>query len=75
MSGLRGADSRTDPRVQVADLLAGLARRIASDELLGRGDPELTTLLRPYVDPASIWQDDRSWSALRPVSGGGSRRA
>ncbi len=67
MSGLRGADSRTDPRVQVADLLAGLARRIASDELHGRGDPELTTLLRPYVDPGSIWQDDRSWSALRPL--------
>jgi hypothetical protein len=69
MSGLRGADSRTDPRVQLADLLAGLARRIASDELAGRGDPELTALLRPYVDPASIWQDDRSWSALRPASG------
>jgi hypothetical protein len=66
MSGLRGADSRTDPRVQLADLLAGLARRIASDALEGRGDPELTTLLRPYVDPASIWQDDWSWSALRP---------
>ena len=66
MSGLRGADSRTDPRVQLADLLAGLARRIASDALEGRGDPELTTLLRPYVDAASIWQDDRSWSALRP---------
>jgi hypothetical protein len=65
MSGLRGADSRTDARVQLADLLAGLARRIASDELDGRGDPELTTLLRPYVDQASIWQDDRSWSALR----------
>ena len=75
MSGLRGADSRTDPRVQVADLLAGLARRIASDELDGRSNPELTTLLRPYVDPASIWQDNRSWSALRPLSGGGSRRA
>ena len=67
MSGLRGADSRTDPRVQVADLLAGLARRIASDELHGRSDPELTTLLSPYVDAASIWQDNRSWSALRPL--------
>jgi hypothetical protein len=75
MSGLRGADSRTDPRVQVADLLAGLARRIASDELDGRSDLELTTLLRPYVDRASIWQDNRSWLALRPVSGGGSTTA
>jgi hypothetical protein len=74
MSGLRGADSRTDPRVQIADLLAGLARRIASDELDGRSNPELTTLLRPYVDSDSIWQDSRSWAALRPVSNRRSRR-
>jgi len=48
-------DSRTDPRVQVADLLAGVARRVAADELVGRSDPDLTALLRPYVDPASRW--------------------
>jgi hypothetical protein len=48
-------DSRTDPRVQVADLLAGVARKVASDELLGRHDPDLTALLQPYVDPASRW--------------------
>jgi hypothetical protein len=51
----RQADSRTDPRVQVADLLAGVARRIVTDDMTGRGDPELTALLRPYVDPASRW--------------------
>lgn len=51
----RQVDSRTEPRVQVADLLAGVARKVASDELLGRNDPELTALLRPYVDPASRW--------------------
>ncbi|WP_117212956.1 hypothetical protein [Allorhizocola rhizosphaerae] len=51
----RQADSRTEPRVQVADLLAGVARRVATDELLGRSDPDLTALLRPYVDPASRW--------------------
>jgi len=48
-------DSRTDPRVQVADLLAGVARKVAADELLGRRDPNLTALLRPYVDSASRW--------------------
>ena len=52
---LRQADSRIDARVQVADLLAGVARRVAADELLGRSDPDLTALLRPYVDPASRW--------------------
>jgi hypothetical protein len=46
---LRFVDSRVDPRVQIADFLAGTARRIASEEIGGRGDPELTTLLRPYV--------------------------
>jgi hypothetical protein len=51
----RQVDSRTDPRVQVADLLAGVARRVAADELVGRSDPDLTALLRPYVDPASRW--------------------
>jgi hypothetical protein len=54
---LRQVDSRTDPRVQVADLLAGVARRIAADELTGRSDPDLAELLAPYVDPASRWCD------------------
>ncbi|WP_027341483.1 hypothetical protein [Hamadaea tsunoensis] len=52
---LRQADSRTEPRVQVADLLAGVARKIASDSLRGAADPALTAALRPYLDPASCW--------------------
>lgn len=62
----RQVDSRTDPRVQVADVLAGVARRIAADELRGRGDAELAGLLRPYLDPASCWSDEKSWSRLAP---------
>jgi hypothetical protein len=61
---VRLVDSRADHRVQVADFLAGAARRIAADELRGRGDTELTALLRPYIDPYSIWGDDVSWSQL-----------
>jgi hypothetical protein len=68
LTSLRLVDSRSDSRVQVADLLAGVARRIASDELNDRGDAELTVLLRPYVDPFSIWGDQRSWSVLRPAT-------
>jgi hypothetical protein len=60
-------DSRSDSRVQIADFLAGVARKIASDELNRRGDAELTALLRPYVDSLSIWGDDRSWSVLGPA--------
>jgi hypothetical protein len=66
---VRLVDSRVDPRVQVADFLAGTARRIAADELRGRGDTDLSALLRPYVDPYSIWADDVSWSRLAPNPG------
>ncbi|MFB9880336.1 hypothetical protein ACFFMN_20535 [Planobispora siamensis] len=68
LTGLRLVDSRSDPRVQVADVLAGAARKIASEELNGRGDAELTALLRPYVDASSTWGDERSWSLLGPVA-------
>jgi hypothetical protein len=64
LASLTLADSRVDPRVQVADVLAGAARKIASDELNGRGDAELTALLRPYIDPSSIWGDERSGAVL-----------
>ncbi|MFD9894479.1 DUF3800 domain-containing protein [Amycolatopsis sp. NPDC059027] len=60
LAALRFVDSRSDPRVQIADFLAGVARKIASDELAGRGDAELTALLRPYTDPFSLWDDERS---------------
>jgi hypothetical protein len=50
LAGVRFVDSRSDARVQIADFLAGVARRIASDELNGRGDPGLTTLLESFVD-------------------------
>ncbi|MEV0351619.1 DUF3800 domain-containing protein [Nonomuraea sp. NPDC050680] len=68
LAGLRLVDSRLDPRVQVADLLAGAARMIAEDELTHQGDAELTALLRPYVDAFSIWGDERSWSLLAPIA-------
>ncbi|MGC5009350.1 DUF3800 domain-containing protein [Streptosporangium sp. DT93] len=69
LAGLRLVDSRSDPRVQVADFLAGVARRIASDELNGRGDTVLVTLLRPYVVPSSVWGDRRSRILSAPGAG------
>lgn len=70
LAGLRLVVARDDARVQVADFLAGIARSIASDELNGRGDPALTALLRPYVDPHSVWGDARSRARLAaPASG------
>ncbi|MFJ4539595.1 hypothetical protein ACIP39_27050 [Streptomyces tibetensis] len=70
LAGVRLVVARDDARVQVADFLAGIARKIASDELNGRGDPALTALLRPYVDPGSVWGDARSGALLAdPVAG------
>jgi hypothetical protein len=48
LAGLRLVAARLDARVQVADFLAGVARRIVSDELAGRGDGELLDLLAPF---------------------------
>ncbi|MEV5384515.1 hypothetical protein [Streptomyces sp. NPDC052721] len=67
LHGLRLVDSRDDARVQIADFLAGIARKIASDELAGTGDPELTACLRPYVAEQSVWGDARSWARLAPA--------
>ncbi len=63
-AGLEQVDSFTDQRVQVADFLAGVARKIASDQLKGSDDAEVSALLRPYLDPRSHWIDEPSWSRL-----------
>ncbi|WP_113702080.1 DUF3800 domain-containing protein [Nonomuraea lactucae] len=68
LAGLRLVDSRSDPRVQLADLLAGAARQIAEEELGGLGDEELTALLRPHVLASSVWGDARSRPLLAPAA-------
>jgi hypothetical protein len=60
----RLVDSYADPCVQVADFLAGIARTIATRELFGETDDELSGMLRRYVDDTSIWADERSWSRI-----------
>lgn len=61
LASLSLVDSASNPGVQIGDILAGVAGKIAADELNGRGDAQLTALLRPYVDRCSTWGDDRSW--------------
>jgi hypothetical protein len=73
MADLRMVDSQHDPRVQLADFLAGVARKLASQALHGQGDDALTGLLRSYVDPASRWGDAASWAALCPPADAVSR--
>jgi hypothetical protein len=62
LSGVQFVDSRNDPQVQVADLIAGVARRLGRDILNRRVDGELGPLLIPMVDPESVWADS-FWSA------------
>jgi hypothetical protein len=57
-------DSRQDPRVQAADLLAGVARHLATQELHNQAQPALTALLRPYVVRSSLWADEDSGRRL-----------
>jgi Protein of unknown function (DUF3800) len=64
LESVQRVDSRDHPRVQVADLLAGLGRRWAAAALARRsdadglgdaGDLELGRRLQPLVDLRSVW--------------------
>jgi hypothetical protein len=55
LAGIRFVDSQDDVRVQMADFLAGAARRVASETLAGQEDPSLAELIAPYVSPQSVW--------------------
>ena len=48
LGGLTFRDAEREPRLQVADMLAGTVRWIAEN------DPARTDLVRPFVDPRSI---------------------
>jgi Protein of unknown function (DUF3800) len=54
LTSVQLVDSSHEPRVQIADFVAGIARRHASDQLQGRADPEITALLRPLIDRESV---------------------
>jgi Protein of unknown function (DUF3800) len=65
LSDVRLVDSSREPRVQIADFVAGIARRVASDQLLDQADPEVAALLEPLVDHESVWvhSDSTQWPA------------
>jgi len=55
ITDVRLVDSSREPRVQIADFVAGIARRLASDQLHDHADPELIDLVRPLIDHDSVW--------------------
>jgi hypothetical protein len=61
LTDVRLVDSNGEPRVQIADFVAGIARRLASDQLQDRADPEISALLGPLIDPESVWVDPKTW--------------
>jgi hypothetical protein len=58
LAGLVTVDSRNDPRVQVADLLAGVARRVP--------DAGYGALIRPFLSATSLRDPGRDERAIRP---------
>jgi hypothetical protein len=61
LAGFSFANAGLDARIQIADVLGGAVRQVASDALNGNADPLLTGFLRSYVDGNSVWGDARSW--------------
>lgn len=59
-------DSKTDARVQLADLLAGVGRAVAEQALRGEGHP-LRRDLQPVIDPVPMWGDAASWTIMNPT--------
>lgn len=62
--GISTVDSKLEPRVQVADLFAGVGRACAQDALAGHPNERWIRALRPHLDDDSIWGDATSWFAL-----------
>ena len=59
LTDVRFVDSSREPRVQIADFVAGIARKLASDQLKDHADPEIAALLGPLVDHQSVWVHPR----------------
>lgn len=64
LAGITQVDSRTDPRVQIADLVAGIGRRAGEMALDGELPEGVMRAVRPMIHPFCIWQDEASWVAL-----------
>jgi hypothetical protein len=63
LAGVRFVDAESDPRIQLADMLAGTVRAIASAERYGRADPVLADLAHTYIAASSI---RTAWAAEMP---------
>jgi hypothetical protein len=64
MAGFTRVDSRDDPRVQLADLVAGVVRRVLEDQLSGGGSPPAVPIAHLVTDESpvlpTVEEDQRS---------------
>lgn len=63
---VKHVDSKTDPRIQLADISAGFCRQVAENALKGTAEDKRLTQVRRLVHFNSIWGDSRSWEQIRP---------
>lgn len=59
-------DSKTDPRIQLADITAGFTRQVAESALAGTAEDKRLEQARRLVHFNSIWGDGKSWEQIRP---------
>ena len=57
-------DSRDDPRIQVADIVAGLGTLAGRTALTGALEANVRRALRPTLIESSLWGDAASWQQL-----------
>lgn len=63
---IKHVDSKSDPRIQLADISAGFCRQMAESALKGEASDESLDQIRHMVHFNSLWGDQESWELIRP---------
>jgi hypothetical protein len=63
---IRHIDSKSDPRIQLADVAAGFTRQVSESALKGTADNKHLAQVQRLVHYNSIWGDGESWEQIRP---------
>ncbi|MBY0286198.1 MAG: DUF3800 domain-containing protein [Mycobacteriaceae bacterium] len=62
--GIDLRDSRDDPRIQVADIIAGVGSLAGQSALTGTLDEEVAAAIRAVIAAQSLWGDNTTWYLL-----------
>ncbi|PYI39481.1 hypothetical protein CVS30_05920 [Arthrobacter psychrolactophilus] len=64
--GFEHVDSKSDPRIQLADITAGFTRQVAEAALNGTAEDNRMEQIRSLVHINSIWGHSKSWEQIHP---------